>query len=125
MNNGKFSALIFTDIYDLSVRSIGLRVDKRGPLLDLLGWISSFKSNKYVDAWTELRQYGNSHDNVLFSSSDSGACTSLFTYGVLFLATETAGFLLHKLYGESFLLKAFFTDFLNENKTELICTHGT
>ena len=91
-------------------------MDKRGPLLDLLGWISSLNSIACVDSWTELWEYGNSHNNVQFSSSDNEACTSLFTLGVLALTTGTADFLLRKLYGESFFLKTLFTDFINENK---------
>ena len=67
-------------------------MDKRGAVAGFTGLDFS---------WTELRQYGNSHSNVQFSS-DNKACTSLFTLGVLALTTGTADFLLRKVYGESF-----------------------
>ena len=62
------SILIFIASLFVLLAWLGLEnaVDKRGPSLGLLSWISSFKSIACVDSWTELRWYGNSHNNVQY-----------------------------------------------------------
>ena len=72
-------------------------VENLGRPLDWIGSISSLELVTCAVGGKELGWNGNSNDKVQFSSSDKEACTSLFTFGVLFLATGTADFLLLKL----------------------------
>ena len=72
-------------------------VENLGRPLDGVGWFPSLELGTWAVGGKELGWNGNSNDNVQFSSSDKEACTSLFTFGVLFLATGTADFLLLKL----------------------------
>ena len=72
-------------------------MENLGRPLDWIGSISSLVLVTCAVGGKELGWNGNSNDKVQLSSSDKEACTSLFTFGVLFLATGTADFLLLKL----------------------------